>query len=200
MRFAFHVFAYMPANGTQRKELKMKPAADRSAESNGTHDQVFLGDLLANAPVAPGNHQSQHREGAPVIQQDAALRVEILLKQCELSLNEIRHLDKSNVQITLLFIALISAYIGVVGKGVALPGLFSLVLALFGTCIIGIIVRLRFLIRQHKEVVSTIRKALHMVAYTEETTKGFARIKMSSYLGIIIVILTSLAIALTLFK
>jgi len=193
----------------------MNTPADRSAEANGTHDQGFLGDLLANAPVATRNHQSndkpaiqlQAHESAQASQQDARLRADILLKQCELSLNEIRHLDRSNLQITLLFIALISTYIGAVGKGVAQPVLFSgvaqpilfsLVLAIFGTCIIGIIVRLRFLIRQHKEVVSTIRETLHMVAYTEETAKGFARIKMSSYLEIIIVILTLLAIVLTL--
>jgi hypothetical protein len=182
-----------------------RPAA-RSAESNGTHTQDLLGDLLTNKPIATSDHQPNgkraiqlhNRESASVTPQDASLKVEILLKQCELSLNEIRHLDKSNLQITLLFIALISAYIGVVSKAVTQPVLFSVVLAIFGTCNIGIIVRLRFLIRQHKEVVSTIRKTLSMVYYTEETTKGFARIKMSSYLGIIIVTLTSLAIALTL--
>ncbi|MCP4179624.1 MAG: hypothetical protein GY756_17840 [bacterium] len=123
---------------------------------------------------------------------------EILLKQYEQSWKQIEHLDKSYTQTTLIYIALIGAYIGSFDKIAGNSFLISSCLILISGCILGALLRIRKLIDQEFVVISKIEKSYSMIEKTG--IDGLGNIRTSTYLGIIVVIMTILAVVLTLSK
>jgi hypothetical protein len=130
--------------------------------------------------------------------QDAP-NVEVLLKQYEQAWRLIEHLDSSYIQISLLYIALIGAYIGVFDRIQGDPILISFCLALIGSSIIGAIWRVRKVVDQQFRIISAIQEEVTAMKKRQEI-KGIGKIRTSTYLMVVIVIMTALAIVLTLTK
>ncbi len=128
----------------------------------------------------------------------SAPNVEVLLKQYEQAWRLIEHLDSSYIQISLLYIALIGAYIGVFDRIKGDPILISFCLALIGSSIIGAIWRVRKVVDQQFSIISAIQEVTAMKKRQE--IKGIGKIRTSTYLMVVIVIMTALAIVLTLTK
>lgn len=124
--------------------------------------------------------------------------LEVLLAQYGQAWQEIEHLDSSYIQITLIYTAIIGAYIGTYQniKGNAI--FLSIGLILVCACIIGALYRLRKLIDQLLTTISTIEEQTSMVKAPEIRMAG--KIRTSTYLGAMIVILSIMAIFLTLTK
>jgi len=125
---------------------------------------------------------------------------EVLLKQYETIWQQINHLDASYIQLTLLYMALIGAYIGVADKNLGKPIIVIVALAAACAVMLGIIMRLRSLIDEHMTTSSQIERLTHMVKPLTIQRKWPVKIKTSQYLEIIVVIMTSLAIILTAFQ
>jgi|ERR1051326_3490595 hypothetical protein len=123
-------------------------------------------------------------------------KCEALLKQYEQAWQRTNYLDSSYTQLALLYIALLGAYITQAEKFLTNGVLVSACLVLVGICIIGAIWRLRKLIDQQLAVISKIEYAMKMVS--REAIMGPGRYRTSSYLIIIIVVLTILSAFLTL--
>jgi hypothetical protein len=124
---------------------------------------------------------------------------EALLRQYDRAWHDINHLDGTYTQITLLYMALLGAYIGVVDKDLGNPFIVSLCLAVIGLCIMGIIVRLRALMDRQISIATEIERITDMVQ-CQFNKRSLGRVRTSMYLQAIIVILTGLAIFLTLAK
>ncbi len=129
-------------------------------------------------------------------------QVQILMRQHEQCWQDIWELDQNYIKITTLYITLIGVYIGVLNfwspkKGSMLTLLLiALFILLIGTCVMGVIYRTRNLLQQRLHVISEIDKRLFMIK--EPEIKGIGKIRTSTYLGIIVVLLTLFAIVITL--
>jgi len=87
---------------------------------------------------------------------------DILVTQYERAWQEIKHLDSNYINITLLYIALVGAYIGNVEKIIGFSILISVCITFSSLCVLGIIWRLRKLIDQNFEIISRIEKGTFM--------------------------------------
>ena len=121
---------------------------------------------------------------------------EILAKQYEQLWQAILHYDNIYIQIALLYSAVLGVYITTFGQFTVSPLALSFCLFLISACIIGAIWRLRKLIDQYFEIISHIEEATSM--FRREKIKGLGRVRTSTYLIAVIVILTTLALFLTL--
>ena len=102
------------------------------------------------------------------------------------------------MKITLLFIGLLSLYIGNVASFNINKYLLTLVLLVFSSCTIGIMIRLRGIIDQQFIIISNINEKLAMLEMG--TLHGIRKIRTSTYLSVIVVMLSLFAILLTLLK
>jgi hypothetical protein len=139
-------------------------------------------------------------KGAERMPLDAETRPnrDALLKQYEQAWQQIYHLDSSFIQMTLLYMAIIGAYIGNIRSFTGKPLLIASCLTLVGTSILGIIWRLRKLIDQLLGIVSSIEKITTMAA--RSPLKGLGAVRTSTYLLIMVLIVTGLAVFMTLEK
>ena len=129
---------------------------------------------------------TQHSKGAS--------ETEVLLTQYEQAWQQIEHYDSSYIQISLLYIALMGAYIGVFDKTKVNPVLIACCLVLISACVIGAIWRLRKLVDQQMEIVAAIAKVTGM--QKGPSIGGIGSIRTSTHLIVIIIAMTVLAIVL----
>jgi hypothetical protein len=122
---------------------------------------------------------------------------ETALKQYEVAWRDIWKLDEDYLKITMLYIALISAYIGTfklwaVNQYSSYISIFILAVAI---CIIGIIYCTRKLLNQRLKITDQIEDN-YLISY--DKIYGIGKIRTSTYLTVIVAILTILAVFLTL--
>jgi hypothetical protein len=179
--------------------MNAREQQSRSSDYSNTEANNLLATLLANTVVS----QLHEHDTNPLVttgQTGGTYNTNALLKQYEKLWHEVSNFDASYIQITLLYIALIGAYIGVVDKPIGNPFFVSMGLGLVGTCIIGIIIRLRALVDSRIRMIYRIESITSMISIDVNKQKGVAKIRTSVYLEIIVAIMTILAILLTLFK
>jgi hypothetical protein len=121
---------------------------------------------------------------------------EALLKQYEMAWQQIYHLDSSFIQMTLLYIAIIGAYIGNIEDFAGSPPLIAGCVALVGICMVGIIWRLRRMIDHLFDIVTDIEERTAMAV--RKPINGLGAVRTSTYLLLIVTIMTGLAVFLTL--
>ncbi len=119
---------------------------------------------------------------------------DLLIKQYEQAWQQVRHLDSSYIQITLLYMALIGAYIGSFDKLTANLIIISIGISSISLCIIGIIFRTRYLIDKQMEIILKIEESLEMMS--SSSVSGLKNIRTSSYLILAIIFMTAIAIIL----
>lgn len=140
----------------------------------------------------------QKKKGEDLVENDNKQKIDVLLKQYDKAMSLIEHLDKTYIHTTLIYIAIIGAYIKNFEKITGNPTLISIGLLFLSSCIIGIIWRIRIMINQQRDLVVNIEKSTSMIEKIE--IKGLGKTKTSTYFGISVIIITSLAIILTLNK
>ena len=124
-------------------------------------------------------------------------QTEILVKQYEHAWKDIWESDQNYIRITLLYITLIGVYIGTfkIWSPGKLSNLISIIILLLSICILGVIYRTRKIINQQFQVIREIERKASMIAIPQ--ISGLGKIRTSTYLGIIVILLTILAIFLT---
>lgn len=125
-------------------------------------------------------------------------KTDILLKQHEQAWQEIQHEDSLYVQMALLYMAIIGAYIGSLDKFTKYPIPISVSLGLIGLCIVGAMWRIRKIIDQQLSLIGEIEKLTSMKS--SPPIKGIGKIRTSTYLMTVVIIMTVLAIFLTLIQ
>jgi len=123
---------------------------------------------------------------------------EILLKQYEQAWQEVQHEDSLYVQMALLYMAIIGAYIGSLDKFIKYPVPISICLGLIGLCIVGAMWRIRKIIDQQLNLIGEIERLTSMK--NNPPIKGIGKIRTSTYLMTTVIIMTVLAIFLTLIQ
>ncbi len=119
---------------------------------------------------------------------------DLLIKQYEQAWQQVRHLDSSYIQITLLYMALIGAYIGSFDKLTTNLTIVSIGISAVSLCITGIIFRTRHLIDKQMEIILKIEESLEMMP--SSSVSGLKNIRTSSYLILAIIFMTTIAIIL----
>lgn len=119
---------------------------------------------------------------------------DLLIKQYEQAWQQVRHLDSSYIQITLLYMALIGAYIGSFDKLTTNLTIVSIGISAVSLCITGIIFRTRYLIDKQMEIILKIEESLEMMP--SSSVSGLKNIRTSSYLILAIIFMTTIAIIL----
>jgi hypothetical protein len=119
---------------------------------------------------------------------------DLLIKQYEQAWQQVRHLDSSYIQITLLYMALIGAYIGSFDKLTTNLTIVSIGISAVSLCITGIIFRTRHLIDKQMEIILKIEELLEMMP--SSSVSGLKNIRTSSYLILAIISMTTIAIIL----
>ncbi|EIJ36969.1 hypothetical protein [Thiothrix nivea] len=119
---------------------------------------------------------------------------DLLIKQYEQAWQQVRHLDSSYIQITLLYMALIGAYIGSFDKLTTNLTIVSIGISAVSLCITGIIFRTRYLIDKQMEIILKIEESLEMMP--SYSVSGLKNIRTSSYLILAIIFMTTIAIIL----
>jgi len=126
---------------------------------------------------------------------------EILLKQFDCAKTELHYLDSNYVKTVLLYMALIGAYIGnfesFTGGSCFVKYGASFAIFILSLFVCGIVIRTRKNYDEQYEIISKIEDKLDMIKVEIKRNK-IQSIRTSSYFMLVILVLSTLAIFLTL--